>query len=175
MAALDLNLVVVRCADLEASAAFYRALGLRFERHQHEGGPEHLSGDLGGCVFELYSARVADDITRGVRVGFVVDSIEDALRDIGECVVSPPSESEWGRRAVVRDPDGNKVELLEALPAHAARWRLVRQDDHGRRFVVETFAEQSKAEHRLREFLQKQHKQDYWMEAVTDDSRPKGL
>jgi hypothetical protein len=38
--------------------------------------------------------------------------------DAGEKVVSPPQETEWGRRAVIADPDGHRVELVEASQNH---------------------------------------------------------
>ena len=35
------------------------------------------------------------------------------LEDWPGAVLSPPKDSEWGRRAVVTDPDGHRVELLQ--------------------------------------------------------------
>lgn len=53
--------------------------------------------------------------TRGVRLGFRVDSVDGLvplLEAAGAEVVSAPHDSEWGRRAVIRDPDGHTVELV---------------------------------------------------------------
>ena len=53
--------------------------------------------------------------TTSVRLGFQVDRVDDlvsSLQTNGVTVVSQPSDSEWGRRAVVKDFDGHVVELL---------------------------------------------------------------
>ncbi|WP_395745224.1 VOC family protein [Prosthecobacter sp.] len=113
---MTLNLVVLRSADLEQAARFYECLGLRFTRHRHASGPEHLSAELGGCVFELYPQSKDGSSTLGTRIGFSVPSIEAAVAALGDfpdAIVSPPKSSPWGFRAVVADPDGHRVELVE--------------------------------------------------------------
>lgn len=112
-----LNLVVLRSTDLERARSFYEWLGLQFIQHRHGSGPEHLSAELGGCVFELYPQSSDDASTCTTRIGFRVPSLDaviEALGDFPACVISPPQESPWGRRAVVVDPDGHRVELVEA-------------------------------------------------------------
>ena len=54
MSNITLNLVVLRTADSAASVAFYRRLGLQFEKHRHGNGLEHFAAELQGGVFELY-------------------------------------------------------------------------------------------------------------------------
>lgn len=112
-----LNLVVLRSTNLERARSFYECLGLQFIQHRHGSGPEHLSAELGGCVFELYPQAGDGPSTHGTRIGFRVPSLYaviEALGDFPACVISPPQESPWGRRAVVVDPDGHRVELVEA-------------------------------------------------------------
>ena len=112
-----LNLVVIRSADLERAEAFYQILGIEFERHRHGKGPEHLAASpyKGGYVFEIYPNSEKAGSTKGVRIGFSIDGVDayiDKLVWAGGKVVEKPHDSEWGRRAVVADPDGHKVELL---------------------------------------------------------------
>jgi catechol 2,3-dioxygenase-like lactoylglutathione lyase family enzyme len=38
-----LNLLVLRCGDVEGCRAFYEVLGLRFVKHRHGQGPEHYA------------------------------------------------------------------------------------------------------------------------------------
>lgn len=114
-----LNLVVIRSADLDRSERFYRVLGLRFERHRHGSGPEHLAAQPhdGGYVFEIYPASAKSGSTAGVRIGFqvgVVDSFLDPLVEAGGTIIQAAADSEWGRRAVVADPDGHRVELVQS-------------------------------------------------------------
>jgi len=111
----SINLVVIQASELEASKHFYEALGLHFTAERHDKGPEHYAAELGGLVFELYPAGDKTPTT-GVRLGISVPSIARAVAEVERCgasVASPPADSPWGPRAVVIDPDGNRVELTE--------------------------------------------------------------
>jgi predicted enzyme related to lactoylglutathione lyase len=113
---ITLNLVVLRSVDLERAASFYGALGIEFSRERHRSGPEHLACQLGAVVLEIYP-RDGTTEDSPARIGFEVVSVADALaavRSTGGVVIAPPKESPWGLRAVVADPDGHRVELLES-------------------------------------------------------------
>jgi lactoylglutathione lyase len=111
-----LKLVVIRARDMDRLATFYAALGLRFTKHRHGTGPEHLSSELGETVFEIYPARDEKESTACTRLGFSVLSLNDALdqlRALDITVLIEPSDTPHGRRAVVKDFEGHKVELYE--------------------------------------------------------------
>ncbi|WP_395740257.1 VOC family protein [Prosthecobacter sp.] len=112
------NLVVLRTADLERASIFYECLGLRFIRHQHGTGPEHLAAEFDGCVFELYPQAPDGASTRATRIGFRLSSLDAVITALGKVpdavIISPPQGSPWGLRAVVTDPDGHRIELVEA-------------------------------------------------------------
>lgn len=108
------NLIVIRSADMDRAAAFYQALGLRFTKHRHGTGPRHYASEVNGFVFEIYPLGSANPTT-STRIGFSVDDIDstiEALSGAGGEVLSSPQDSQWGRRAVVKDPDGHKIELV---------------------------------------------------------------
>jgi catechol 2,3-dioxygenase-like lactoylglutathione lyase family enzyme len=110
-----LNLVVLRSSDIERAAVFYRELGLLFTRHKHGSGPEHYTSEVSGLVFEIYPLSPKSSPTTGTRIGFRVNSVDgvcNLLSKIGAVINTPPADSEWGRRAVVKDFDGHVVELL---------------------------------------------------------------
>lgn len=111
-----LNLVVVRASDLERSQRFYELLGLQFTNHQHGGGPEHLCAELGGqVVFEIYPADPDAVQENTVRLGFTVSDVNallDEIKESGYAVQAEASQTPWGYRAVVLDPDNNRVELV---------------------------------------------------------------
>jgi catechol 2,3-dioxygenase-like lactoylglutathione lyase family enzyme len=112
-----LSLIVLRAADLEATRAFYAALGLPLAEEKHGDGPTHYSCDLGGTVLEVYpgTAGTAPPRSAGgaVMLGFRVASLDEALARLAAPVASGPRPGPWGRRAVVLDPDGRAVELSE--------------------------------------------------------------
>ncbi len=108
------NLIVLRSRDLDRAHAFYSALGLSFVRHAHGKGPIHLASESGGQVFEIYPLTDGALPTSSARVGFSVPSVDTAYAQLlaaGGESVSNPADSQWGRRAVVSDPDGHRVEL----------------------------------------------------------------
>jgi Predicted enzyme related to lactoylglutathione lyase len=111
-----LNLVVLRSFDIERAVAFYSKLGLHFTKHRHGNGPEHYSAELAHTVFELYPHSGDGPSSLGTRIGFSVSSVDEAIQtltDYPAAVISLPKDSEWGRRAVVADPDGHRIELLQ--------------------------------------------------------------
>ena len=113
-----INLVVLRVADIDRAATFYRLLGFEFVKHAHGNGPQHYAAERDGFVFEVYPATPAQGVSSTTRIGFVVDNVDDAASKLGSFegakLVSPPMDSEWGRRAVVADPDGHRIELVAA-------------------------------------------------------------
>jgi lactoylglutathione lyase len=115
MADAILNLVVIRSADLERAACFYGALGIPLKRERHDAGAEHLAGGVGSAVLEIYPQQ-GDAKTSATRLGFRVGSLADALAAAqanGGTVTAQPQQSPWGLRAVVIDPDGHRVELIQ--------------------------------------------------------------
>jgi lactoylglutathione lyase len=112
---IELNLVVLYADDLQSARQFYSTLGCRFQLEKHGSGPEHYSAVLGRTVFELYPGN--HRATGRTRIGFRVRSMDqtlESLRAQDVKVLSAPRASEWGRRAVVEDPMGNCVELIES-------------------------------------------------------------
>lgn len=111
----QLNLVVLRSPDIHRAAKFYSAMGLLFTAHRHGSGPEHYASEVNGLVFEIYPLGAKSSPTAGMRIGFRVDDVDGVLGlliEAGAELVTAPADSEWGRRAVVKDPDGHVVELI---------------------------------------------------------------
>src|SRR5687768_4036055 len=111
-----LNLVVIRSADIERLSQFYKLLGLNFTLLYHGSGPKHYTCELGMVVFEIYPHTDNTQNTAQTRIGFQVSSLDTLfakLKESGVMVISQPKDSPWGRRAVIDDPDGNRVELVE--------------------------------------------------------------
>jgi predicted enzyme related to lactoylglutathione lyase len=108
-----LSLVVLQSGNIEAARDFFSLLGLAFTEEKHGQGPRHYAAQLGSLVLEIYpcqGSRPASPIRLGFRVP-CVDKTVEMLHGRGVRIVSEAKDSPWGRRAVVEDPDGNRVEL----------------------------------------------------------------
>jgi len=96
------NLVVIRSEHIESLAEFYSLLGCEFEKHRHGKGPEHYAYVANGVVFEIYPRAEGERSTVGVRIGFEVDSVDEAVKKVVDSgkgkVISEPKDSTWGRR-----------------------------------------------------------------------------
>ena len=114
---MQLNLLVLRARDPKALANFYGSLGLAFQEERHGSGPEHLSCETGGGLFEIYPCLDEAGSTRAVRLGFTVDDLDARCLAVSENrgrLVRRPHATRWGRRATIEDPEGHTVDLLEA-------------------------------------------------------------
>jgi predicted enzyme related to lactoylglutathione lyase len=112
------NLLVIRSDDINRAAEFYRTIGMRFELHSHGRGPEHYASDAAGFVFEIYPKKDEMDATKRTRIDFKVEDVDGVvqmLREEKATILTEPTDTEWGRRAVVRDCDGHTVELVTPL------------------------------------------------------------
>jgi catechol 2,3-dioxygenase-like lactoylglutathione lyase family enzyme len=117
-------------ADLPASLAFYRDLGLAIPA-EADSAP-HVDVDLPGglrLMFDPVSTITSFDpdftLVDGGRVALAfacdrpaeVDATYDRMTKAGFAGHRPPWDAFWGQRyATLRDPDGNDVDLYAALP-----------------------------------------------------------
>ena len=126
----QLNLVV---NDVNASATFYRHLGVEFD----DAGSEHRNAvDCGALHFDLDSRSFARVWNSGaaserpaVVIGFdvasraEVDRLYDELTSAGYRGQQRPYDAFFGARyAVVEDPDGNPVGLMSPIDPERRTW-----------------------------------------------------
>jgi catechol 2,3-dioxygenase-like lactoylglutathione lyase family enzyme len=108
-----MSLLVIRAGDLERSRAFYSKLGLELSPEKHGDGPFHYSSELDGTVIELYPTKAP---TASLRVGLRIPTPEIAVQSLMSSGFLKEAPSYITRDSgpsvcVVRDPDGNTVEL----------------------------------------------------------------
>lgn len=115
----ELSLVVLRTADVLKTLLFYRAFGLEFEQECHGQGVIHYACTLGTSTIEIYpliDGSAQSPVQSGATMlGFKVaniDAVLTKLQKIGTVLPTRESTSR-GRRVVLNDPDGRKVELTE--------------------------------------------------------------
>jgi lactoylglutathione lyase len=112
-----LTLLVLKTRQVEQLRLFIQTLGIELKEEQHGKGPIHFAGRAGGTVIEVYPLRDKDTpVDASTRLGFAVENLTEVvqkLQSLGASVITPPKETPWGLRAVVRDPDGLAVELSQ--------------------------------------------------------------
>lgn len=116
---MRLNQVTVSARDLDASVAFYRALGLKLiVRSEHYA--RFACPDTGGGPPSTFSLHRNDDAA-GVSETVVyfeeddLDAVVARLAEEGVAVDSGPVDQPWlWREAYLRDPTGNVVCLYRA-------------------------------------------------------------
>ena len=116
---MKLNLLVLWTPKLEDLRGFYSALGARFESERHGNGPEHYAATLSdNMVLELYPTLDGAPSDPRLRLGLSVEDIKETLRSLGQ--TATPRQTQWGLCALVRDPDGRTVELVQCRKAEGA-------------------------------------------------------
>lgn len=111
-----LNLIVLRSSDPEVAVRFYQSLGLHFTQEQHGQGPLHWASKTQRFVMEIYPAKTPQQVDSTTSVGLNVSDMDQALHQLsatGVAIVSEPKEFDWGLQAIVKDPDGRSVILVE--------------------------------------------------------------
>lgn len=105
--------------DVEASAAFYRSLGLQVKVESGYGAVE-LPGVLHFGLWDrrdaaestLGSRDKADQIELGFSIGFEVDSVDEAAGSVQ--ALGEPRDEPWGQRVVrFMTPSGSVSEFCE--------------------------------------------------------------
>jgi catechol 2,3-dioxygenase-like lactoylglutathione lyase family enzyme len=121
---VTLSRIVLRVPDMDRAIEFYKALGFEFEKVSNA--PYHYSAINAGFALEIHWLA-GEPPTLGLRLSFVVDDIEQVLKTVEQTdgrVLVPPSEENARRGALLRDPDGNKIEVAEGVPPWGLRHRL---------------------------------------------------
>lgn len=106
------SLVVLRCADLDATRDFYAALGLRLIPEQHAMGPRHYSSTCDGVVLEFYPLEGRP--TSGLRLGLALSAAlfsQERASQAGGTLVRDSESPSGGRRVILRDPDGHTLDI----------------------------------------------------------------
>ncbi len=109
---IALNLLVLRCRNLETCKTFYEQLSFSFQREQHGSGPVHYAAELEGLVLELYPLK-QDTPPDQTRLGFRL-SVEGSLEELlarAKIDILSRYDFQQQRILVVQDPEGRKVEL----------------------------------------------------------------
>jgi len=116
---MKVNLLVIRTPTPQLLADWYTKLGLTFTYHRHGNGPWHYSSTIDELVFEIYPLlpkQLTPDSS--LRLGLQIESLEELMKIIQQeaiLTLQLPKQTKWGYTAIIKDPDGRKIELTESL------------------------------------------------------------
>jgi catechol 2,3-dioxygenase-like lactoylglutathione lyase family enzyme len=115
---LTVNLLVLRCKDIELTRRFYEQLGLVFAQEKHGSGPKHYASESDGFVLELYPAAEGQP-PDNVRIGFSIPLLADLSGDLRHnsdvSILKQPYATADRLVMLLQDPDGRKVEVSQPL------------------------------------------------------------
>lgn len=115
---LSVNLLVLRCKDVELTRRFYEQLGLVFVEEKHGTGPTHYAWESAGFVLELYPITPGQ-APDNVRLGFCTPLLADVTGNIRQSsdvtVLKQPYATADRLVVLLQDPDGRKVEVSQKL------------------------------------------------------------
>jgi len=115
---LTVNLLVLRCKDIEVTRRFYEQLGLAFVEEKHGSGPQHYAWASGNFVLELYTAaegQAPDNVRIGFSIPLLADLAGDLRHNSSVTIVKQPYATADRLVMLLQDPDGRKVEVSQPL------------------------------------------------------------
>ncbi len=112
MAQTLLRAVILRTENPDRAAAFYIALGLPFAK---KGDAPVYACTQGDIILEIHVG-----MSQGARLQLQVPSLEAAISAAGKAggrLDGRPEPTRMGKKAILLDPAGNRVELVEVYDA----------------------------------------------------------
>lgn len=117
---LVITSITIMTPQLQDMLAFYRIIGFDFVAQKVDKGSELFRAHQESLEFSLYaSQQVAKSQTPSLQLGFKVSNLEEVVRNLAKipgvhCILDP-MEMPDGKRAIVLDPDGHSIDLIEVL------------------------------------------------------------
>ncbi len=115
---LKITSITLNTPHLQDMLGFYRIIGLQFTASKVDKGGEVHRATHDGMEFSLYSVTTKHhSLVPSLQLGFEITNIEQILKNLlavpGVTGILDPLDLPEGKRAMVSDPDGHVVELLE--------------------------------------------------------------
>ncbi len=110
--------ITVNTPNLENMVRFYEVLGCEFSKVKVNNGGDLFRSALEGFELSLLSIKSAQMVGNPkVMMGFKVNNFESKIELLisipGVIFILDPTDMPDGRKAIIQDPDGHTVELLE--------------------------------------------------------------
>ena len=116
---LNITSITINTADLEPMLSFYSGLGLCFEQVKVSKGSSVHKSQVNGIEFSIFEiTQVARKSAPSLQLSFQVCDVKEMVTKLLTiphvmCVLDP-IELEGTMKAIMIDPDGHSVELIES-------------------------------------------------------------
>lgn len=115
---LVITSITIMTPQLQDMLAFYRIIGFDFVAQKVDKGSELFRAHQESLEFSLYaSQQVAKSQTPSLQLGFKVSDLDNIVEKMikipGVHCILDPTELPDGKRAIVLDPDGHSIDLIE--------------------------------------------------------------
>lgn len=114
-----LSSIIINTAHPEEMLRFYSRLGLHFEMKQVSKGGQCHKAYLGGVELTFFAVKEtarakSPDLQLTIRVGGLEAMVQELTSIEGVQCLLDPTHLPDGKKAILLDPDGRAVELIEA-------------------------------------------------------------
>lgn len=116
---LVLTSITLNTMHLQAMLDFYRIIGFQFKAVKVEKGSEVYRAAHDGVEFSLYSIKNKDNSQiPTMQLGFRITDLEKNVTQLekiqGVVCILGPTEMPDGKKAIILDPDGHSIELIQS-------------------------------------------------------------
>lgn len=117
---IKLKAITINTANLQGLRDFYTGLGLQFEKAAVFRGSEVYRAVLDGIEISLFGMMDRNNApTPPLQLSFQVQQMENVVGTIkripGVSVLLEPTDLPDGRKTILKDPDGNSVEIIQPI------------------------------------------------------------
>jgi hypothetical protein len=108
---MSLKFLTLYAKQLDRTVPVYEALGLKFEKEKHGGGPIHFSHSTADLVIEIYPAD-EHAVAESIMLGFVVENlatVKNLLLESAVTILKDIDVVNGVTRMIFQDPDGRRL------------------------------------------------------------------
>lgn len=115
---LNITSITINTAEVEPMLQFYSCLGLKFHQVQVSKGSSIYRTHIGTLEFSIFTiTQVARKTAPALQLTFKLENLESTVKSLIQipnvmCVLDP-IELDGAMKAILIDPDGHSVELIE--------------------------------------------------------------
>ena len=113
-----LNITAICSNNCDKLINFYSDIGMLFNSELKDNGKKYYSYIYNDLRFEIHEVDTLEEVTRNLKLRFLIDEIEGYLVDFAKHnikIIKEPWATKTHQHILLNDPDGNLIELITEL------------------------------------------------------------